>query len=270
MTMESENIMPSTDAVSNPPDFPEGCAIVFGGSGGLGQAICLALARQGTPVVVTYRSGADKAGAVVAKIKQAGGVAYAKQCDVADVSSIKALCADAKATCGRIHTVVTAYGASYQARSFMDSTAEKYRSMMEADVFNFFNVAQVVIPHLRGGGGSIVAITATTVRRAVPHQTESITPKLALTGLCTQIALEEGVNGIRVNTVGPGVIEAGMALTMMESGNREFLEHAVAVTPMRRMGSADELAQAVVFLASRRASFITGQHLMVDGGLTAG
>jgi NAD(P)-dependent dehydrogenase (short-subunit alcohol dehydrogenase family) len=252
-------------------EFPDGCAVVVGGSGGLGSAISLLLAAHGTAVVVTYRNSREAADQVVAEAATLGPGAHTASCDVCDIKSVESVFLDATDRYGRVHTVITTPGLAYVTRPLLDTQFDDFRAMIDVDVFGFLNVMRSAIPALRAGGsGAIVAITGSAARRSYPGMTIAGTPKIALAALCTQIALEEGVHGIRANTIGPGVIDAGMARSMMNAETKPFLDQAVAMTPLRRAGTADEVAEATVFLASVRASFITGQHLMVDGGLSAG
>jgi NAD(P)-dependent dehydrogenase (short-subunit alcohol dehydrogenase family) len=125
------------------------------------------------------------------------------------------------------------------------------------------------VPALRvGGGGSITALITTAVERTVPTDALSATPKAAVAMMIRMLATEEVNNGIRANAVGPGVVEGGMVPPMRaDEQTKNLLDSAVAVTPMGRLGLVEEIAEAVAFLASAKASYITGQRLMVDGGL---
>lgn len=250
------------------PDFPDGCALVYGGSGGLGQSICRLLAARGSAVVVAYRSRQSEADAVVRQIEAHGGRALAVHADLKDASSCRAAADGAMSRFGRIHTVVSTSGLAFGNPALGDVSPTDFRNVIETDVLGFFNVAQATLPALRaGGGGSYVGVITTAVHRTYPGDTLSGPPKAAMAALLKQIVLEEAHNGIRANGVGPGVINAGMVLPMYETDAKALLDLAVGLTPLRRAGEDIEVSEAVVFLASRRASYITGQMLMVDGGL---
>jgi NAD(P)-dependent dehydrogenase (short-subunit alcohol dehydrogenase family) len=250
------------------PDFPNGCALVFGGSGGLGQSIARLASARGTPVVVTYRSRKSEADAVVKQIEQRGGQALAVHADLKDPTSCRKATEAALGRFGRIHSVISTGGLGFGNPPLGDVSPEDFRNVIETDVIGFFNVAQATLPALRaGGGGSYVGVITTAVHRTYPGDTLSGPPKAALAALLKQIVLEEARNGIRANGVGPGVIMAGMVLPMYKTEAKELLDLAVGLTPLNRAGEDIEVAEAVVFLASRRASYITGQMLMVDGGL---
>ena len=252
----------------NPPDFPEGAAIIYGGSGGLGQSMARLLHTRGANVAVTYRSRKADAEAVVAQIAERGGKAMAVQADMTDPASVRKAADATIERFGRIHSVITASGLAFGTPSLADCSPGDFRNVIEADVIGFFNVAQATLPLLRkGGGGSYTNVITTAVSRTYPGDTLSGPPKAAMAALLKQIVLEEAEHGIRANGVGPGVIYAGMVMPMLQTSAKALLDYAVDITPLKRPGTDLEVAEAVVFLASRRASYITGQMLMVDGGL---
>ncbi|HZZ52621.1 MAG TPA: SDR family oxidoreductase [Pseudonocardia sp.] len=252
------------------PDFPStGCAVVFGATGGIGAATAGLLAQRGCDVVVTYRSRSAQAEELAASIREIGRKATALSCDVTDGSSVAAVVEAARAEHGSIHTVVSATGLVFRTRPLVEFTEEEFTAVMQADVNGFFNIAKHTVPALReGGGGSITALLTAAVDRTVPTDALSATPKAAVSMMMRMLATEEAANGIRANGVGPGVIEGGMVLPMRDdSTTKALLDQAVAFTPLGRLGLVEEIAEAVVFLASSKASYITGQRLMVDGGL---
>ena len=252
----------------NQPDFPEGAAIVYGGSGGLGQSVCRLLAARGANVVLTYRSRKAEADAIVAQITGRGGRALAVHADMTDPASVRAAAESGLRVFGRLHSVITASGLVFGTPSLAECDPVDFRKVVEADVIGFFNVAQATLPIVReGGGGSYTNLITTAVSRTFPGDTLSAVPKAAMAALVKQIVLEEAQYGIRANAVGPGVIFAGMVLPMLETPARALLDEVVEITPLKRAGTDLEIAEAVVFLASRRAAYITGQIIMVDGGL---
>jgi NAD(P)-dependent dehydrogenase (short-subunit alcohol dehydrogenase family) len=252
------------------PDFPEaGCANVFGATGGIGAATAGLLAERGCDVVITYRSRAAEAEALAASIRELGRKATALACDVTDQSSVDAVVEAALAEHGRVHTVVSAAGLVFRTRALVDFTHEEFGNVMQADVMGFFNIAKGTVPALRaGGGGTITALITSAVERTVPTDALSATPKAAVSMMIRMLATEEVKNGIRANAVGPGVVEGGMVPPMRaDEQTKNLLDSAVTATPMGRLGLVEEIAEAVAFLASSKASYITGQRLMVDGGL---
>jgi NAD(P)-dependent dehydrogenase (short-subunit alcohol dehydrogenase family) len=250
-------------------DFPsDGCAIVFGASGGLGQATAGLLAERGANVVATYHSRPDPVNAVVKEIHKMDRRASAMECDVTKRASIDKVVNAAIKEYGRIHTVVSAGGLVFRTSPLVDFKDDEFRGVIETDVFGFFNISKAVVPALRdGGGGSITALITCAVSRIVPEDSLSAVPKAAVWMLVRQLAAEEARNGIRANAVGPGVVNGGMVIPMLKGPTKKVLDMAVEATPLHRMAECAEIAEALAFLASSKAAYVTGQFLMVDGGL---
>ena len=253
-------------------DFAEatGATLVVGGSGGLGGAIALMLAARGSDVAVTFR-GNEEAGRSVAKAAAEFGVqSSAHALDVTSpgdcVSVLKAV-ADAH---DGLHTLVYAAGPHVPMVHLSKVSPADFAEQLSQDAMGFFNVAQPALSLLRTTQGSIVAVTTAATARFPVRDGLSAAPKGAVEALVRALAAEEGRFGVRVNAVGPGMLTDGMAARLIGSG--ELDDDALAVTrsniPLRRFGNATDIAEAVCFLASGRAEYITGQKLDVDGGYT--
>ena len=228
------------------------------------------MAQRGSHVVITYRSRGEQSQQFVEELQGLGYQAQAMACDVTDRAQVDAVYAGAVKAFGRVHTVVSAGGLVFDTGPLADFRQESFRGVIETDVVGFFNVAQAGIPVLRQGkGGAFVALSTCATSRTVPLDALSATPKAAVQMLVRHIATEEARHGIRANAVGPGVVDGGMVIPMMKTETRKLLEMAVEFTPLGRLASCEEIAEAVAFLASSRAAYITGQMLMVDGGLSA-
>jgi NAD(P)-dependent dehydrogenase (short-subunit alcohol dehydrogenase family) len=250
-------------------DFPEGVAVVIGGSGGIGSAICLALAEAGTDVILTYRNNQAAALDVAAAVTARGRKAQCHPLTSEVPAEVEAFFAKIAAEHSRIHTVVNAAGSSIPMVYIGDLTADKWGEIMNADANGFFNIVHASLPHLRKQGGSYVQIGTVALSRWATRDVLSAAPKAAIDALITGIAREEGRSGVRANTVALGLINAGMALRFKGNAYDEnYFKAAIKNTALKRLGTAEEVADAVVFFASDRASYLTGQTLVLDGGFS--
>jgi NAD(P)-dependent dehydrogenase (short-subunit alcohol dehydrogenase family) len=251
-------------------DFPQGVALVVGGSGGIGSAIARGFAEAGVPLAITYRHHEDAAVAVAEKIRAEGGLCSVHPIELGNLDSVKACLDELGEEHGTVHTVAHAAGTRIDQPYISQLTPEQWRNTMDWDVNGFFHVAHAALPHLRKSQGSIVFISSAGLKRFPPGDVLSVAPKGAIEALMRGIAREEGRNGIRANIVSVGVVDAGMFPKLVERGelSQEWIDAATRNTPLRRFGTSEEVADAAVFLASSRARYITGQTIFVDGGYT--
>lgn len=253
---------------NNNNEFPQGVALVVGGSGGVGAAVCHRLAEQGAAVALTYNKNREKALEVVESVAQSGGQAETFQLNMGDRKSAESLFASLEEQYGNIHTVVLATGYDIPQKYISEITPELWQDIIQSDVNGFFNIAHTAIPYLRKeNGGSLVHISSAGLFRYPARDVLSVAPKAAIETLIKGIAKEEGAYGVRANSVAIGVIETGIFLRLKGTEFDEAWEQAVLQNLcLKRFGQAEEVADSVSFLASNRARYITGQIICVDGG----
>jgi len=248
-----------------------GAAVVAGGSGAIGAAIARMLAERGSDVVITFRSNTEAAAAVVADVERSGRRAQARQVDLVDAGAALAFLLEAADLFDGVHTLVHAAGPHVPMLHLSRVEPERFRWQLEADAVAFFNLAQPALPLLRASRGSIVAVTTAATRRFPIRDGLSAGPKGAVEAVVRGLAAEEGRYGVRANCVGPGMLIDGMAERLIASGDLDerALETARNAIPLRRFGTAQDIAELVCFLASDRAAFVSGQMIDVDGGYAA-
>ena len=240
-------------------------ALVTGGSSGLGRAMVAALTRAGARVAFTYRSNAAGAQAVVAELSPPAEV-VALQGDVSIEADMARIVADVIARFGGLDILVNNAGITRDAL-VLRMHAEDWQAVLDTNLTGAVRCCRHALPHLLGStAGRIINIASIAGILGSAGQVNYSAAKAGLIGLTEVLARELAPRGITVNAVAPGVIDAGIVAGMPEEARRRL----VAAVPMGRMGTAEEVAALVVFLASREAGYITGQTIAVDGGTTTG
>lgn len=246
-------------------DFQDRVVLVTGASRGIGAASALEFARRGARVVVNYREDKSGADQVAAQIHEAGGQALVVQADVGSESDIRRMMDIIASEMGAVRVVV--HNASPGNRtSFLDVTMEDFDLMFNAIVRGPFLLSQIAARQMiaAGHGGAMVHVSTILSKLAIPRRTLYIAAKNAVEGLTRAMAMDLVAHGIRVNTVSPGLIYTEALRTNMKVlGEEKF----TPFIPSKRFGTAQEVAAAIVFLASDAASYINGTLLAVDDGL---
>jgi len=260
--------MTTTRHILGDPAWSKGAALVVGGSGGIGRAICALLAEAGSDVALTYRGNAAAAEAAAEDVRAAGQQAEVAQLDLQDPDAVKQVVGQMAERFGGLHSVVYASGPVVHMTPIHRLTPEQWGNVIDTDVKGFFNLVWATLPLFREQRrGAYAAVITTAVERVPPLDIMSASPKASIEMLVKGIAIEEGKNGIRANCIGPGWIDAGLGREVLRNELRpEQVERVTEMIPLRRVGEAREVADAVLFLLSARARYVTGQTLSVDGG----
>jgi 3-oxoacyl-[acyl-carrier protein] reductase len=240
---------------------PDGSALVTGASRGIGAAIARTLAREGWPVGLNYRSDDEAANAVVEEITKAGGRAKALKGDVTDPNTADALFTALEEEFGPVLVLVNNAGVRADGLS-PQIDDEDWARVIDTNLNAAFRLTRRALrPMIRARFGRVVNIASIVGQRANPGQANYAASKAGLVAMTKTVAAEVARRGVTVNAVAPGFIETDMT----EGLGDDLLRHV----PARRVGTPDEVAECVRFLASDGAAYVTGVCLTVDGGLTA-
>jgi NAD(P)-dependent dehydrogenase (short-subunit alcohol dehydrogenase family) len=249
-------------------DRPPGATLVTGGTGAIGSAVCRLLADSGHDIAFTYRSNGQARDELVEVIAKAGRQVLDRSLDLADPGQASRLVSDVVHRFGAIRSVIHAAGPHVPQRYISQVDPESFAHHLDYEVKSFFNVVQPALTPLRASRGCIVAVTTVAGRRFPARDGLSSGPKAGIEALVRAIAAEEGKYGVRANCVGPGIFEDGMAAALHANGDltESTRRRVLRSIPLRRFGVAQDAAELICFLASDKASYISGQVIDVDGG----
>jgi len=245
-------------------------AIVTGMARGLGEAIALGMAEAGAAVVGCDQL--DHEGAAVARqAAERGDILRYRHCDITDADSVEALVQATVQEFGRLDIIVNNAGILPDPIvPITEMEEDNWKKILDVNIGGAFRLAKFAIPHLlQQGGGSIINLSSVQASHSQPGLTPYATTKGALISMARQLAIEYGPKNIRCNTISPGAIDATMTRKLMNEDGTGGLEQAYChMHALERLGKPSEVAATAVFLASEGAAFITGEDILVDGGLT--
>ncbi|MCP4870960.1 MAG: 3-oxoacyl-[acyl-carrier-protein] reductase [Proteobacteria bacterium] len=241
-------------------------ALVTGGSRGIGRAIALELARRGADVAINYNRSEGPALEVVQEIEKLGRKGFAIQGDVGDFASAGALVKQAVADLGGLNVLVNNAGITRD-KLLMVMKEDDWQAVVQTNLGGVYNVSQQATRSLlrnRATGARVINITSVSGMVGVPGQANYSAAKAGIIGFTKAMAKELSKRQILCNCVAPGFIETDMT----DELNSQMLGEALKMVPQGRIGQSQEIADVVAFLAGPGASYITGQTIVVDGGLT--
>lgn len=234
-------------------------------SKGIGAAIAKQLAKEGATVIVNYARSREDADRVVAQILQAGARAYAVQADISSSADLKVLFKTIVREHGHLDILVNNAGV-YSTNPLAAITEQEFHHQFNLNVLGLIQCTQAAVAVFNPAGGSIINISSSVTSFTPANSTVYTASKGAVDAITRTLANELGPKGIRVNSVNPGLVvtEGVHASGFFED---EFRQKIEVITPLGRIGQPEDVAPAVAFLASEEASWITGERLMIGGGL---
>nr|WP_315428976.1 SDR family NAD(P)-dependent oxidoreductase [uncultured Albidiferax sp.] len=238
--------------------------LVTGATGGLGLAITHAMAAQGATLVVSDHNRAA-CEALAAALRHSGAQARAVTADLLDPAQTQALVSCALDCFGRLDVLVCNAGVQGPAGPMADTTDEDWERVMRINLRSAMDLTRHAASHMaKHGGGSVILMASIAGLRGNKAIGLYGLSKAALAQLARNLAVEWGPQGVRVNTIAPGLIRTPLSVGLMD--NAAFMARRLAATPLRRVGEPHEVAGVAVMLASAAGGFITGQNIVVDGG----
>jgi 3-oxoacyl-[acyl-carrier protein] reductase len=243
-------------------------ALITGGARGIGRGISEAFAAEGAKVAIVYRGSQAAAQELVASIVSKGGQALALQADVADLESAKACVARAVQELGGLHILVNNAGIIHD-ELFIRMEPDNWTKVLATNLGGTFNFCKAVAydPMLKQRRDRIINISSVAADFVNAGQTNYAASKGAVNSFTKALAMELASRGITVNAIAPGFIETDMSAAVLNKAGDAFVKKFI---PVRRLGKPEDIARLAVFLASDEASYITGQVITVDGGLSLG
>ncbi|MGA9842948.1 MAG: SDR family oxidoreductase [Nitrososphaeraceae archaeon] len=247
---------------------PDKVAIITGGSSGIGRATAVALAKDGVKVTIAARR-ATEGEETVQLVKESGSEGSFVKTDVTKEDDVKSLVEKTVKVYGRLDYAFNNAGIEEMMTPFVEQTSDTFDQIMNVNVKGVWLSMKYEIPEMiRSGGGAIVNNSSVAGLMGFPQMPIYIASKHAVLGLTKSAALEYAKSGIRINAVAPGGVETDMVERMVED-NKQFLETVKSMHPIGRIAKPEEIANAVVWLLSDKASFVLGHTLLIDGGMVS-
>jgi enoyl-[acyl-carrier protein] reductase III len=251
-------------------DLKGKAALITGASRGIGRSVALKLASEGANILIHYRKNLEEASALEAELQKLGVQTWKYAADLSDLEQVHRVLGEIQAEHRRIDIFV-ANAAATAFRPMLEQKPHNLEKTFAISVHSFVAAVQEAAPHM-AGGGRIVVVSGIDSHQAMAGHGVLGAAKAAMESLVRILALELGPRGITVNAVSPGLVDTESSRLYIEKGLGQRWDAAaarmVAATPVRRLGTVDDVASLVAYLASPAAGFLTGQTIILDGGLT--
>jgi NAD(P)-dependent dehydrogenase (short-subunit alcohol dehydrogenase family) len=248
-------------------------ALITGGASGIGKAVARKLVARGVTVVMSGRRqnvGEATVKAIEAAAQEGAQVRFIQN-DVTDETAVKGLIDQVVAEFGRLDYAVNNAAISNETANMVQSSSDNYRDMVNTNILGVYYSMKYELAHMvQQGSGAIVNLASIAGLNGIPYAGPYASTKHAVVGLTKSSALDHATQGIRVNAVAPGAIKTDIIAAQLEGGDENYNEASIsAMHPMNRLGQPEEVANAICWLLSDEASFVTGHVLNVDGGFQA-
>jgi len=242
-------------------DLSGKCAIVTGGSRGIGRAIALSFAGHGASVAACYINESDAVREVAGELERLGGNGYVAQVDVTDEESVRKLVADASQRFGKIDILVNNAGAVSHT-SLADMDLAEWRRVLDTNLTSMYLVTRAVVEAMPAGG-SVINVGSGAAAVGMPNRMHYTASKAGVTGFTRSLCKELGPRGIRANVIAPGIIETDQVAGLTPEGRKRY----EGMAALGRLGASEDIANVALFLASDLASFVSGATIAADGGI---
>ncbi|BFT72805.1 SDR family oxidoreductase [Paenibacillus sp. P36] len=272
---QHQNVQPGLEYVMNPIPISDNphykgsgklagkVAIITGGDSGIGRAVAIGFAKEGSDVVIVYLYEKEDAHATKQMVEYYGGRCLLIECDLRQPLAAKAVVKQTLEHYGRLDTLVLNQGVQFPQESIMDITDEQLEDTYRTNIFPLFYMAKAALPSLQPGS-TIISTASVTAYAGAPLLVDYSSTKGAIVSFTRSLSLQLVSKGVRVNAVAPGPIWTPL---IVSSYSAEYVKTFGMETPMKRAGQPFELAPTYIYLASDDSSFVTGQVLHVNGGI---